>query len=89
MTEEKRRSSQLFASWTQTGMLACTILAAILHVGRRDQQLEATTVQVKELSSIVSDLVKTQVGLTIRSEQAENRLLDIVARIERLERNKS
>ena len=44
---------------------------------------------MKELSSIVSDLVKTQVGLTIKSEQAENRLLDIVARIERLERNKS
>lgn len=89
MTEEKRRSSQLIASWVQTGMLACTIIAALLHVGRRDQQLEATTVQVKELSSIVSDLAKTQVGLTIKSEQAESRLLDIVARIERLERNKS
>jgi len=88
MTEAKRQWSQLSASWIQTGMLACTIIAALLYVGRRDQQLEATTIQVKELSSIVTDLAKTQVSLSIRSEQSESRLLDIIARIERLERNK-
>ncbi len=69
--------------------MLCNYVASLFLQQHLDQQLEATTVQVKELSSIVSDLVKTQVGLTIRSEQAENRLLDIVARIERLERNKS
>jgi uncharacterized membrane protein YciS (DUF1049 family) len=88
MNEERRQWSQLMASWIQTGMLACTIIAALLYVGRRDQQLEATTIQVKELSSIVTDLAKTQVSLSIRSEQSESRLLDIIARIERLERNK-
>jgi hypothetical protein len=88
MNEERKRSSQLIASWTQVGMLAITIIAALVHIGKRDAQLEQTTTQVRELSSIVSDLTKTQVGLSLRTEQAEARLLDIVERLNRLERNK-
>lgn len=85
MTDERKRSSQLVASWVQVGMLACTIIAAVLHIGKKDQQLETTTLQVKELSSIVSELTKTQVGLTLKTEQTEARLLDIISRLNKLE----
>lgn len=87
MPEETKRNSQTVASWVQTAMLGITIVAAIMHVGKRDQQLEQTTVQVRELSSIVSDLTKTSVGLSIRTEQAEVRLLEIVDRLNKLERS--
>lgn len=87
MADETKRSSQTIASWTQVAMLGMAIIAAIVHVGKRDQQLEQTTVQVRELSGIVYDLTKTQVGLTIRTEQAEVRLLEIVDRLNKLERS--
>jgi hypothetical protein len=87
MADDTKRSSQTIASWVQTAMLGITIVAAIMHVGKRDQQLEQTTVQVRELSSIVSDLTKTSVGLSIRTEQAEARLLEIVDRLNKLERS--
>jgi imidazolonepropionase-like amidohydrolase len=88
MLEEKKRNSQTIAVWTQVAMLGATIVAAVMHIGKRDAQLEQTTFQVRELSSIVSDLAKSQVGLTLRADQAEVRLLEIAARIERLERSK-
>jgi hypothetical protein len=88
MNQENRQRRQEIALWVQVGMLGATIVAALVHIGKRDQQLEITTQQVRELSSIVSDLTKTQVGLTLRADQTETRLLEIISRLERLERNK-
>ncbi len=58
-------------------------------MGRKDQLLATTSEQVKELSSIVSDLAKAQVGFTLTDQQTAERLRELAARLDRLERSKS
>lgn len=61
----------------------------MIQMGRKDQQLATTTEQVKELSNIVSELAKAQVGMTIKDAQVDTQLRELAARLERLERNRS
>lgn len=88
MTEEKRRSSQLIASWAQVVALAVGIGTVMMNLGRKDQQIQTTSEQVKELSNIVSDLAKAQIGLNMKDQQTDERLRELAARLERLERIK-
>lgn len=88
MTEEKRRSSQLVATWAQFVAICIGIGTILMNMGRKDQQLETTSEQVKELSSIVSELAKAQIGLTMKDQQTDDRLRELAARLDRLERNK-
>jgi TolA-binding protein len=76
------------ASWAQFVAICVGIGTILLYVGRKDQQLASTTEQVKELSSIVADLAKSQISLTMKDQQTEERLRDLALRLERLERNK-
>jgi len=87
MTEESKRNSQLVASWAQFVAICIGIGTVLIYMGRKDQQLATTSEQVKELSSIVSDLAKAQVGFTLTDQTAE-RLRDLAARLDRLERSK-
>jgi hypothetical protein len=88
MTNDSKQSSQLVASWAQFVAICVGIGTILLYVGRKDQQLASTTEQVKELSSIVADLAKSQISLTMKDQQTEERLRDLALRLERLERNK-
>lgn len=88
MTEESKRSSQLVATWAQFVAICIGIGTILVHMGRKDQQLSTTTEQVKELSSIVSELAKAQIGITLKNQQTEERLRDLAARLERLERTR-
>jgi len=88
MTEDSKRTSQLVASWAQFVAICVGIGAILLYIGRKDQQLASTTEQVKELSSIVSDLAKSQISLTMKDQQTEDRLRDLAARLDRLERTR-
>lgn len=88
MTEEKRRSSQLIASWAQVVTLLVGIGTVMMNLGRKDQQIQTTSEQVKELSNIVSDLAKAQIGLNMKDQQTDERLRELAARLERLERIK-
>jgi len=88
MTNDSKPSNQLLASWAQFVAICVGIGTILLYVGRKDQQLASTTEQVKELSSIVSDLAKSQISLTMKDQQTEERLRDLALRLERLERNK-
>jgi TolA-binding protein len=88
MTNDSKQSSQLVASWAQFVAICVGIGTILLYVGRKDQQLASTTEQVKELSSIVADLAKSQISLTMKDQQTEDRLRDLALRLERLERNK-
>jgi methylphosphotriester-DNA--protein-cysteine methyltransferase len=88
MTEESRRSSQLVATWAQFVAICIGIGTILVYMGRKDQQLSTTTEQVKELSSIVSELAKAQIGITLKNQQTEERLRDLAARLERLERTR-
>lgn len=89
MTDEGKKNSQLVASWAQFVAICIGIGTVLVYMGRKDQQLATTSEQVKELSSIVSDLAKAQVGFTLTDKQTEDRLRDLAARLDRLERSKS
>lgn len=88
MTGDTKQSSQLVATWASFVAICVGIGAVLLNMGRKDQQLETTSAQVKELSSIVSDLAKAQIVATMKDQQVEDRLKDLAMRLERLERNK-
>ncbi len=85
MTDDNKRTSQLIASWAQFVAMCIGIGTILIYMGRKDQQLATTTEQVKELSNIVSDLTKAQVGFTVSDKQTEDRLRELAARLERLE----
>jgi hypothetical protein len=86
MTEDSKNKSQLIASWAQFVAICIGIGTVLLNMGRKDQQLATTSEQVKELSSIVSDLAKAQVGFTLTDQQTSERLRELAARLDRLER---
>jgi hypothetical protein len=88
MTPDRKQFSQLVASWAQFVAICIGIGTILLHMGKKDQQLETTTEQVKELSNIVSDLAKAQVVSTMKDQQTDERLRDLAARLDRLERSK-
>lgn len=89
MTEESKKNSQLVASWAQFVAICIGIGTVLMNMGRKDQQLATTSEQVKELSNIVSDLAKAQVGFTLTDQQTSERLRELAARLDRLERSKS
>lgn len=89
MTEESKKNSQLVASWAQFVAICIGIGTVLMYMGRKDQQLATTSEQVKELSNIVSDLAKAQVGFTLTDQQTAERLRELAARLDRLERSKS
>lgn len=88
MTNDNKQSSQLVASWAQFVAICIGIGTVLLYTGKKDQQLQTTSEQVKELSSIVSDLAKAQVATTIKDQQMEDKLRDLATRLDRLERTK-
>lgn len=88
MTEDSKRNSQLIAAWAQFVAICIGIGTVLIYMGRKDQQLATTTEQVKELSNIVSDLAKAQVGFTLTDQQTAERLRELAARLDRLERSK-
>jgi hypothetical protein len=88
MTDDTKRNAQLIASWAQFVAICIGIGTVLMNMGRKDQQLATTSEQVKELSSIVSDLAKAQIGLTMKDQQTEERLRDLAGRLDRLERIK-
>lgn len=87
MTEDSKRNSQLVASWAQFVAICIGIGTILMNMGRKDQQLATTSEQVKELSSIVSDLAKAQIGLTMKDQQTDDRLRELANRLENLERS--
>lgn len=89
MNESTKQSSQLVATWASFVAICIGIGTILVYMGRKDQQLATTSEQVKELSSIVSELAKAQVGLTMKDTQVDDRLRELAARLERLERNRS
>ena len=88
MTNDGKQSSQLVATWASFVAICIGIGTILVYMGRKDQQLATTSEQVKELSSIVSDLAKAQISLTMKDQYTEERLKDLADRLVRLERNK-
>lgn len=79
-------NKQLVASWAQFVALCVVFGTILMHMGKRDAEIQLTTDQVKALGDIVSDLASAQIGLTIRGEANDIRLRELIPRLERLER---
>lgn len=88
MNEQTKQSSQLVATWASFAALCIGTGAVLMSLGKKDQQLATTTEQVKELSSIVSELAKAQVGLAMKDAHVDDRLRELASRLDRLERNR-
>jgi hypothetical protein len=88
VTDDAKKNSQLVASWANFVAVCVAIGAILIYMGRKDQELATTTAQVRELSNIVSDLAKAQVGLTVKTQQNDDRFKELAARLERLERSR-
>lgn len=88
MTDTNKAKSQLVASWAQVVAIVIGVSTVLLNMGRKEQQLATTSEQVKELSSIVSDLARAQVAFTLTDKQTEERLRDLAARLDKLETRK-
>lgn len=82
----KNENKQLVASWAQFVALCVVFGTILMHMGKRDAEIQRTTDQVKALGDIVSDLAMTQIGLTLRAEANDTRLRELIPRLERLER---
>jgi len=89
MTEDQKRTSQLVASWTQVIAVVIGVGTVLVQMGRKEQQLITTSQQVRELSEIVTDLAKAQVGFTINDRNTEDRLRELASRLDRLERSRT
>ena len=89
MTDDQKRTSQLIASWTQVIAVLIGVGTILVQMGRKEQQLITTSQQVRELSEIVTDLAKAQVGFTINDRNMEDRLRELAGRLDRLERSRT
>lgn len=87
MNDQTRGFQQLIATWASFVALCSGIAIALVHMGRRDEQLSQTVEEVREISSIVAEMAKTQVALTLTDAQTTERLRELTIRLERLERN--
>jgi hypothetical protein len=87
MNEQQKSAQQLVATWASFVAICVGIGTLLMQMGRRDAQLVSTVEQVRELGSIVSELAKAQVAFTLTDKQTEERLRELTARLERLERN--
>jgi len=89
MTEDQKRTYQLVASWAQVIAVLTGVGTILVQMGRKEQQLITTSQQVRELSEIVTDLAKAQVGYSISNKHTEDRLRELASRLDRLERNRT
>lgn len=86
MSDDQKNNQQLVATWASFIAICVGIGTMLMQMGRRDAQLVSTVEQVRELGSIVSELAKAQVAFTLTDKQTEDRLRELSARLERLER---
>ena len=87
MNDDQKRTAQLIASWAQFVAMAVGIATILMHMGRKEQQLTTTVEQVKELGSIVTELAKAQVSLSLTDKITDERLKELSGRLDRLERS--
>jgi len=88
MSDQSRSVQQLIATWASFVALCSGIAIALIQMGRRDAQLTQTVEEVREIGSIVAELAKTQVALTLTDAQMAERLRDLTERLNHLERNR-
>tara|TARA_R110000824_G_scaffold118964_1_gene272726 strand:- start:908 stop:1177 length:270 start_codon:yes stop_codon:yes gene_type:complete len=76
---------QTIINGLQLLVLIIGVAAIFMSIGRRDQQLDTAVVDLKELSSIIHDLVKAQVVSVTKDGEHDRILSDLSIRIYALE----
>jgi len=85
MEAQKRDTITMMASIGQLIGIIIAIGTIILYAGAKSEGLAQVTSQVLELGKIVTDLTKTTVVGSIKTEMLEERLRDLSDRLKTLE----
>lgn len=87
ITETKPPTATLLLPmWAQFVALCVVFGTILMHMGKRDFEVEATSKRVTEIQDIISELTKAQINTNIRSSLNGDSLINLQGRIERLER---
>jgi len=85
MSKDGREKVAITTNVLQTVVLLITIGTVMMMMGRKDQQLEATVNAVETLREITTDLVKTQINLTINTDHLSKQVAELHIRLRELE----
>jgi hypothetical protein len=73
------------ASWLQLAAIVVGIGTVLVRLGGRNEALAQTTNDLKELTAIVRDLVRSQVEGEVRHDAMRDTLDELRKRLDRLE----
>lgn len=73
------------ASWLQLAAIVVGIGTVLVRLGGRNEALSQTTLDLKELTAIVRDLVRSQVEGEVRHDAMRDTLDELRKRLDRLE----
>lgn len=85
MTDQNRKSLDLWIQGLQLFMLVVGVAAVFTHLGSRDRQLEQNTDEIVQLRAIATDLLKQSVETVSTNRNQDRRLDDLRSRLDRLE----
>lgn len=73
------------AAWLQLGVFVVGLGTVLVRMGSRNETLNQTTADLKELTAIVRDLVRSQVEGEVRHDAMRDTLDELRKRLDRLE----
>lgn len=85
----KDSSMQTLIQGLQLVILVIGVAAVFTTIGKKEQIITQTSINLLELESIVQDLVKAQVYSVTKDNEHERTLIELKDRIYRLEANES
>ena len=81
MSEASLTMSRTIAAWLQVAALLIGIGAVVMAVGRRDQLLANHDLQITELKSVASDLVRAQLTSAGNFQVTAQRITELERRM--------
>ena len=86
-TEDKKTYSPLLIlQWLQLIVLAVGVAGFFTVLGSKSETLNRVSIDISELKSIVSDLVKAQISISVNDALHSEMLQDLKVRVTELER---
>ncbi|MGA1225396.1 MAG: hypothetical protein ACO31E_12625 [Phycisphaerales bacterium] len=73
------------AAWLQLAVFVVGLGTVLVRLGSRNETLNQTTADLKELTAIVRDLVRSQVEGEVRHDAMRDTLDELRKRLDRLE----
>ena len=82
----EKKSSQTFIQWIQLGVLCVGVSGVFVDIGRKNELLANTNTELKDLKTIVQDLIKSQIIFATNDARQEVILDTLRDRISDIER---